>query len=472
MGVFGEKVLIHKDQINNLLNTHNKLPHIIDALHKAGAVVILVGGAVRDFLLGVTSKDLDIEIYGLALAELENVLKKFGPVSLVGKSFGVLRLHGLDVDWSLPRTDSSGRHPEVSIDHMLSYKEAFKRRDLTINALGIDCKSYQLIDEYGGHDDLKAGILRVVDPKLFVEDPLRFYRVMQFAGRLGFAPDDALSKLCAGMDLTDVSRERIEQELEKLLLRSQTPSLGFRWIRKIGRINELFPELGALIDVPQDPEWHPEGDVFEHTMQVIDAAARATSVWQRKLVVMYGALCHDLGKVTATKMIDGRWRCHGHEVEGVAPARTFLKRYTRQRAIIGAVERIVRRHMAPPRLGDSSDAAILRLALKCGSATNLSELACVAYADRLGRNGAGMEPLQGSVPELDDFIKRAKKLKVLYGLPKPILQGRDVKDFVEPGPVMGKLLKYAYDLQVEHGVTDRDALLQRALQSQGLVKKE
>src|SRR5581483_2368303 len=179
-------------------------------------------------------------------------LSLYGPVSLVGKVFGVFRIHGLDIDWSLPRSDSSGRKPEVQIDPFMGYKEAFARRDLTINAMGIDLVSHALIDPFNGCADLKAGILRAPDAAFFVQDPLRFYRVMQFIGRFGYRPDDELNRICASMDIATVSRERIEVEFEKLFLRSEQPSLGLRWIEKLGRMREVLPELAATVGVMQD----------------------------------------------------------------------------------------------------------------------------------------------------------------------------------------------------------------------------
>ena len=215
------KAKLHKSLI--------KFPHvmqIIQEINAAGGRALLVGGAVRDLLLGLSPKDIDIEVHGLKIDQFQKILEKFGRVSLVGKSFGVLRLNGLDVDWSVPRKDSKGRKPKVVIDSNMSLEEAFRRRDLTVNAMGIDLITHELIDPFGGMSDLKAKQLRVTDKKLFVEDPLRFFRVMQFIGRFEMEPDAELNKICKKMDLSKISRERIEEEFNKLFLRSGSPTLG------------------------------------------------------------------------------------------------------------------------------------------------------------------------------------------------------------------------------------------------------
>ncbi len=248
-------------------------------------------------------------MYGLTTDQLEKILRSFGPVSLVGKSFGVLRLHGLDIDWSLPRADSAGRKPTVVIDPTMSFEQAFRRRDLTINAVGIDLHTYELIDPFNGQQDLTNKLLRPTDVQLFTEDPLRFFRVMQFIGRFEMEPTESLNVLCTKMDISHVSIERIETEFEKLLLKSVHPSRGIRWIATIGRLQDVLPELAATVGVAQNPQWHPEGDVFEHTMQALDAAAALPYTDKRtRLIILYAALCHDLGKAVTTEDVAGVWK--------------------------------------------------------------------------------------------------------------------------------------------------------------------
>lgn len=427
---------------------------------------ILVGGAVRDILMGQPTKDLDIEVHGLTIDQLQQTLAKYGPVSLVGKAFGVLRLHGLDIDWSLPRADSAGRHPAVIIDPRMSFADAFKRRDVTINAMGIDLQTFELIDPWNGLHDLKAKILRAPDAHLFMEDPLRLFRVMQFIGRFEFEPDEALNKICAHMSLAGISVERIEAEFDKLFLKSKRPSLGIRWLAHIGRLAEILPELAATIGIPQEPEWHPEGDVFEHTMQAIDAAAVLDYTdTQERLKAVYAVLCHDLGKVTTTKVIDGKIRSLGHDQESALLAKIMLKRLTRRIELIDAVVKLARYHMVPGQfVHDGAKApAYKRLALKLAPDATLELLAKVSLADKRGRNPDSHLPLTKDMPEIAEFLERARQANVVHKPEEPILHGRDLAGIVEPGPQMGALLKQAYEIQIEEGIKDKQELLKRIM---------
>lgn len=487
--------------LQKLLEQYPLVEKIVDAIAQEKGRALLVGGAVRDLLLksdastrlgqglagqvggtdqkpfvvsdveSVVSnhiKDLDIEVHGISLEKLQEILSAFGPVSLVGKSFGVLRLHGLDTDFSLPRKDSSGRHPEVTIDPNMSFADAFKRRDLTINAMGIDLKTFELIDPWGGFADLKHGILRAPDEHFFIQDPLRLFRVMQFISRFEMKPDAQLNAICSKMSLAGVSTERIESEFDKLFLKSKRPSLGIRWLKEIGRIQEILPELAATIDVPQNPEWHPEGDVFEHTMQAIDAGALLSYAdTKEKLTALYGILCHDLGKVTTTREIDGVWRSLGHEDAGVEPAKKLLKRFTRRVELIDAVAKIVRHHMAPGLFvkEGAKAPAYKRLALKLAPEVTMELLSKVSIADKSGRNGNSHEPLNKPLPDIQEFLKRAQQLHISLHPEKPLIQGKDIAEFVSPGPQMGRLVKKAYEIQIEEGLIDKQELIKRILKS-------
>lgn len=441
---------------------HPQVDAIVSALSKAGARVLLVGGAVRDLLVGLPIKDLDIEVHGISLQELERVLKQFGGVSLVGKAYGVLRLHGLDIDWSVPRTDSSGRKPKVQLGKQLSLKEAFARRDLTINALGVDLVTHELVDPFHGLKDLKSKTLRAPDVGKFTEDPLRFYRVLQFMGRFEMMPDRALTSLCKKMLLQGVSIERIDEEFKKLFLQSKQPSIAFRWLKKIGRLKELFPELAALVGVEQPKKWHPEGDVFEHTMQSLDAAAAFDMEdTPRKLIIMYAALCHDLGK-PATTQPGGK--AHGHAQAGVAVAKKLLSRMTRAKELVDLVCKLVRYHLAASEFEKTGakEAAYKRLAHKLAPLT-LEDVALVGLADNQGRNSKSHKPLKKKPREIETFVRKATKAKVLTKPEKPLLLGRDLLDIVTPGPELGRILMEAYELQLKHGFSDKEELKKRVL---------
>lgn len=458
------------------LQLHNNLEQILfqfpliskitQSITDKRGTALLVGGAVRDLLLGLPIKDLDIEVHGLSVAEVEEILKKFGPVDMVGKSFGVLRVHPLDVDWSLPRTDSAGRKPEVTIDPNMDYAQAFKRRDLTINAMGIDLKTFELIDPYNGLEDLHNKVLRAPDLNLFVEDPLRFYRVMQFIARFNMHPDAQLTDLAKKMDIAGVSRERIESEFYKMLLKSKTPSLGLRWLQAIGRLHEILPELADLVGLNQSPQWHPEGDVFEHTMQAVDAAARfAYENNEDKLLLMYAALCHDLGKKVATQIKDGAITNHGHDVDGVPLAKKMLTRITHNEKLIKNVCTLVRWHMMPVLFfkQNSGAAAYKRLAHKMAP-LSLQQLADLSIADQQGRNPVAHTPLDVPIESVTQFVQNAQHAGVLQHPEPAILTAHDIMNVVAPGPELGKLLAHAYELQIEKGITDTNELKKLVLE--------
>lgn len=442
---------------------YDKVHLVVTSIHQHKGRALLVGGAVRDMVMNLPIKDIDIEVYGLTESELEKILQQFGPVSLVGKSFGVFRIHGLDVDWSLPRTDSQGRKPTVVIDPFMSVEAAARRRDLTMNAMAFDLITNELIDPYGGSTDIKNKILRTPDPHFFIQDSLRFYRVMQFISRFEMLPDDELNDICKAMDISSVSRERIEEEFKKLLLRSQRPSLGFRWLKDIGRLREILPELADTIGVMQNPQWHPEGDVFEHSMQALDAAAIIVQKYDNEfdtLVLLYAALCHDLGKVTTSREIDGVIKSYGHERDSHKFVRIMLKRITHNSDLIDAVSSLALYHMTPLQFTKSNAKlpAYQRLASKLNHNVNMSMLIDLCIADKRGRNGAGHEPLHSDFPDVAEFKQKTEQAGVLYDNVEPLLKGSDIIDIIKPGPQMGKLLAYAYDIQIEKNITDKQVL--------------
>ncbi len=455
---------------NEILPYFPQVTAIVEALRASGGRALLVGGAVRDLLLGYKVKDLDIEIHGIELTQIEKILGRFGFVRLVGKQFGVLRIDGIDIDWSIPRTDGSGRKPRVEFDPHMPLERAFARRDLTINAMGIDLVAYTLIDPFEGCRDLQRKVLRAPDPELFVQDPLRFFRVMQFIGRFGFLPDTQLNELCTKMDLTDIAPERIYQEYEKLFLKSAQPSLGLKWLEDIGRLKKLLPELYNTRAIQQEPSWHPEGDVFEHSMQALDKAAQIEcSNDQERLTLMMAALCHDLGKVTATRVVEGKIRAIGHDIEGVPLARALLARITNKHDIRDTVLVLVRYHMMPGQFikNGAGDAAYKRLAKKLAPHTHCEMLTKLARADHSGRNplkGAPLSDLPTGV--LEQFYQKAQKLGVLHAPEAPVLMGADLINQVTPGPLMGRMLEHAYTIQIENGITDKEELKKRVLKEE------
>ncbi len=311
---------------------------------------------------------------------------------------------------------------------------------------------------------IKATILRVVSNGTFAEDSLRVLRAAQLAARFEFDIAPETVELCRAIDLSDLPAERIWAEMEKLLLRSRRPSIGLQWLRDLGVIDQLFPEIKALIDVPQDPEWHPEGDVFVHTGLVIDGARHLLDElpYAKQITVMLAALAHDFGKPATTEFVDGRLRSRGHEEAGVPPAKSFLDRlniHTLEGYDVRAqVIALVREHLKPgeffKKREQVGDGAFRRLARRC----ELDLLYRVAKADSLGRNAEWVprEKWYGSEAQ-EWFIRRARELEVELQPPAPILLGRHLLDMgLSPGPRVGEITKAVYEMQLDGRVSNLD----------------
>ncbi len=414
---------------------------------------ILVGGAVRDHFMDLRiSKDLDVEVFGLSMQELESVLQKFGNVHAAGKSFGVLKLKTptAEYDFSLPRreqkTGKGHRGFKIITDPAMSFKEAASRRDFTVNSMGYDLLENTLLDPFEGIEDIKHKKLRHVGPA-FAEDPLRVFRAMQFSARLEFKISTQTAKFCRKLDLSELPRERIFEEFRKLLLKAKRPSIGLKAAKQIGVLN-YFPELEALIGVPQDPKWHPEGDVWTHTLMVLDEAARLrTGIEKKDMVLMFGALCHDFGKPLTTKFLRGRWRSPSHDTDGIAPTLQFLQRLTDDRDLIKQVTSMVKEHLRPIQLFNERDrinsGTIRRLALR----VRIPDLIQLAKADYLGRNLTKKE--RKCFEAGDWLLAEAERMKVKDERPHPLLKGKHLlKLGMSPGPEMGKILKMAFEKQL------------------------
>ena len=432
------------------------------AARAEGGRALIVGGYVRDRLLGAGSIDpdnLDLEVYGLAADRLRGLLDRFGRVDTVGASFTVFKMGRLDV--SLPRTESkTGRGHRgftVTGDPALPIGQAARRRDFTVNAVAWDPLDDEYLDPCRGRDDLERRCLRMVDPDTFGDDSLRVLRAVQFAARLEFDVDEATKARCREIPLDDLPAERIWGELEKLLLLARRPSIGFRLAREIGIVDRLFPEMHALIDCPQEPEWHPEGDVWVHTLLVIDRARERIDDLPRpqQLAIMLGAVCHDFGKPATTAFIEGRIRSRDHEAEGVAPSIAFLDRlnvhsfdgYDVRHQVLGLVAHHLKPGMWRTARDGVGDGAFRRLARK----VDLELLARLAKADCLGRTG------EFDCTAMDWFLERARALGVQHGPPPPLLQGRHLLELgVRPGPELGRLLKRVYERQLEGEITTLD----------------
>jgi tRNA nucleotidyltransferase (CCA-adding enzyme) len=447
------------------------IPNILQTISKRlkaqEAKAIIVGGSVRDHFLGIKAKDFDIEVYGLeTIEELEEILKTFGRVELVGKSFGVLKFiyEKEEYDFSFPRSEekiAKGHKGFVClIDGAYTYEKAARRRDFTINAMGYDIEERCFLDPFAGREDMQAKILRHIDEKSFVEDPLRVYRGVQFCARFGYAMAEETKALCTIMieegALEELPKERVYEEFKKLLLKADKPSIGFELMREIGVLN-YFPELEALIGVKQEKKWHPEGDVWIHTMMAVDAMAGIdTGDEKRDLMLMYAILCHDFGKPATTKVMDGRIRALGHDTAGLAPTQSFMEKLTNEQDFIDKILPLVAQHLKPSMYyhDNASKAAVRRLSTK----VNIEELVHVAKADFLGRSTE--EAKRGEYPAGAWLLKMARELDVVNQAPKPYLQGRDLIALgMKPSPKFKAILDAVYEKQLEGEIgTKQEAL--------------
>ena len=339
-------------------------------------------------------------------------------------------------------------------DPQLPIEQAARRRDFTVNAIAWDPLRDEYLDPHGGRADLERGRLRMVDPTTFGDDSLRVLRAVQLAARLEFDVDPATQALCRTIPLDDLPAERVWGEMEKLLLQAARPSLGLGAARALGVIDRLFPELAALVDCPQEPEWHPEGDVWTHTLLVVDRARERIDdlPYPQRVAVMLGAVCHDLGKPATTAHIDGRIRSLNHEAMGVEPAAAFLDRLNVRTLdgydVRGQVLGLVGHHLKPGMWRAARDGvgngAFRRLARK----VDLELLARVAKADCRGRTG------HFDCSAMDWFLERARALGVEHAPPPPILLGRHLLALgVRPGPQVGAILRQVYERQLDGEVT-------------------
>lgn len=457
-----------KLEIPFLVNAHLKI--LLDVIDKALGRPILVGGSVRDHLLGMTAKDIDIEVYGLTLESLEKVLAQFSVVA-VGKSFGIFKVtvtigdEKQTFDVSLPRTENKEglghKGFVISTDPHMDFKDAAIRRDFTINAMGIDVKAQEILDPFHGQKDLNLKILRHVSDA-FSEDPLRVLRAAQFCARFSLTLAKETVILCQKLlpELKTLSKERIFWEMRKLLL-AKKPSIGLLVLRETRAIG-LFSELSDLIDCQQDAEWHPEGDVWIHSLMVADAAAKLVAKTDlsedEKLIVMLGALCHDFGKPSCTIEKDERIKSPGHEQAGVAPTISFLEKMGFPKKFYDDVTSLVAEHLKPFQLYKERDivspGAIKRLAAR----VDINHLLLVSEADFLGRTTK--DALLGIDPSAPWLRNKVSELLGPSLKPEAILKGRHLLDLGEkPGVHFGDILRKALEAQMDGEFADEESAI-------------
>ena len=432
---------------------------IATLIQKKGGHFLLVGGTVRDLFLQETPLELDAEVRGLSTEQLIDCLRPHYPTDQVGKSFGVLKLKGIPVEIALPRTEiktgSGHKGFSIEVDPHLPFEQAALRRDFTINAMGLDPLTGEIKDPFRGEYDLKEKILRHVSTA-FSEDPLRVLRGMQFAARFSLQANSDTIELCQKIELEGLASERIFGEWKKLIIQGVSISKGLNFLRQTKWLR-FFPELQAMVDCPQDPIWHPEGDVWTHTLHCLDSFAkkRMDEEWE-DLVVGLAVLCHDIGKPLTTKIgEDGRIRSPKHEPLGEEPTRNFLSRMTNQNDLIEQVVPLVRRHLAPRTFynDQASDGAIRRLARQV---IRIDRLVRVADADISGR-----PPREDTFPEGPWLLKRSEELKVKDSAPQPIIMGRHlIERGLTPSPDFSRILEKCFEAQLDGTFTEQQGGLQ------------
>lgn len=431
---------------------------IANKVSEKGGRTFYVGGFVRDKILGIENKDMDIEVHGIEPEVLREILSEVGEPMSYGSSFGVYSLKGYDIDIAMPRkehaTGKGHRDFEVFVDPFIGTAEAARRRDFTMNAVMEDVLTGELVDPFGGKQDLENGIIRHIDPETFVEDPLRVLRGAQFASRFGLNIADDTSDLFRSMDLSALSMERVEDELKKALLKGKKPSVFFEVLRSADGLDVWFPEVKALIGIEQDPKFHPEGDVWTHTMEVLDRAARYRYKTKNPYAFMLLALTHDFGKAVTTEVVNGRIHAYDHETEGLPAIETFLRRITNESEVISYVLNMVPLHMKPNVVAASKSAVKVTNRMFDRAAAP-EDLIYFAMSDKPVMSGDN--PFTGDPEFLFERYELYEEM-----MSRPYVTGNDlIEKGLEPGEYFSDVLAYAHKLRLAG--TEKESALKQTL---------
>lgn len=429
---------------------------IAQEVKSIGGRAFYVGGFVRDKLMGVSNKDIDIEVHGVYPESLEKILDRIGEKITVGESFGVYGLKGHSIDIAMPRkeemTGRGHRDFDVCVDPFLSTRKAAMRRDFTVNAMMQDVLTGEVVDEFDGKGDLEKRIIRHINDKTFVEDPLRVLRGAQFASRFEFKIAEETIELCKTMDLSYLAKERVIAEVEKALLKAKKPSVFFEVLREMNQLSVWFGELEALIGIQQNPRFHLEGDVWVHTMMVLDEAVKYRDKVQNPLGFMMSAITHDFGKAVCTEVINGVIHSYNHETKGLPLVETFMKRITNETKLIEYVLNLSEYHMKPNVLAFNKSSVKSTNKL-FDNAIEPEALIYLSAADSSGKISSC-----NHVSNVDFLMERLEIFKEYMS--RPYVMGRDlINAGLKPGEKFAEYLEYAHKLRLA-GVDKESALKQ------------
>ena len=435
------------------LDMAKKIAEKVDA---SGGCAYYVGGYVRDLLLGNPGKDIDIEIHGISPDELKKILTSLGDLLEYGESFGIFGLRGYSLDIAMPRKEEcrgkGHRDFDIFVDPHIGTLGAAKRRDFTINAMMQNILTGEIIDHFGGKGDLKAGIIRHVNDGSFSEDPLRVLRAAQFASRFEFSVARETVDLCREMDISTLAKERVMGELEKALMKANRPSIFFETLREMNQLSVWFSEVENLIGVEQNPRYHAEGDVWVHTMMVLDASVGYKSYASNELGFMLSALTHDFGKAICTERINGVLHSYLHEIKGLPLAKDFIERLTNERILQKYILNMTELHMKPntmAAMGSSVKATNKLFDNSCDP----NGLICLAICDSLGQITE-----ESHVSYNAFFRERIAIFREIMS--RPYVMGQDLVDAgIRPDKNFSDYLSYAHKLRLA-GVEKESALKQ------------
>lgn len=425
--------------------TDLELAHLIsEKVDTFGGSTYFVGGYVRDKIMGIDNKDIDIEVHGITPEQLKQILSEFGAISTKGVSFGVFGIAHHDLDISMPRFEhSSGsghRNFDVFVNPYIGPFKASERRDFTINAIMQNVLTGEIVDFHEGLEDIEDKLIRAVDSRTFLDDPLRALRAAQFAARFEFDIASDTIELCKQADLSVIPSERIQTEFNKALLKAEKPSIFFESLRKMNQLDKWFPELEHLIGVPQEPSHHPEGDAWTHTMMVIDEAAKVRQLTSNPLGFMMSAVYHDIGKVSTTTHDAKGYHSYDHHIVGAEMVKgiPFLK----DKKLRHYVSNMVGMHMKPHLMVCNSTKATSYCKMFDESVAP-KDLIYLAQADKLGR------AIEGKT--YDTIREKLFGYLDIYNdrMAQPCVTGRDLlEQGFKPGPIFTEALQMSHNFQV------------------------